>query len=139
MRTGSTFADHLRTQGVSAQRGCRMISLPRSTYYRRTADAAAARDASPVDADAPLREAITAVRRTHPAYGYRRVTRALRREGLVVNKQRVQRVMRTLLAPPLPRRRSWQVAEPDVVTGAWYPNRRADCIPCGSTFPKARI
>ncbi|MBK6488513.1 MAG: transposase, partial [Gemmatimonadetes bacterium] len=109
-----------------------MIGLPRSTYYRRAADAAADLDAPPVDADAPLREAITVVRRSHPAYGYRRVTHALRREGLVVNKKRVQRVMRSLLAPPLPRRRSWQVAEPDVVTGAWYPNRRADCIPTGA-------
>lgn len=39
------FVDHLRTTGCSAQRGCAIIGLPRSTSYRRpkataTADAA---------------------------------------------------------------------------------------------------
>lgn len=105
-----------------------MIGLPRSTYYRHRAtpveDGASDRDAS-------LREAIAAVRQSHPAYGYRRVTHALRRAGLLVNKKRVQRVMRTVLAPPLPRRRSCDIAEPDAITGSWYPNRRAGLIPDG--------
>jgi putative transposase len=109
-----------------------MIGLPRSTYYRRAAPPlASSADRPGVDRDDALREAITAVRQTHPAYGYRRVTHALRRTGLLVNHKRVQRVMRTLLAPPMPRRRSWMVAEPDAVTGSWYPNLRADCIPTG--------
>ena len=34
------------------------------------------------------------------AYGSRRVAQALRRDGLLVNEKRVQRVMRTLPAPP---------------------------------------
>jgi putative transposase len=100
-----------------------MIGLPRSTYYRREA-------ATPAeDRDVPLREAILAIRRVHPAYGYRRVAQALKRHGQRVNKKRVQRVMRSLLAPPLPRRRAWIVAEPDAVTGAWSPNLRATCLP----------
>lgn len=107
-----------------------MIGLPRSTYYRRPV--AQPTDRPVVDRDDALRAAITAVRQTHPAYGYRRVTQALRRTGLLVNHKRVQRVMRTLLAPPMPRRRSWMVAEPDAITGSWYPNRRANCIPTGS-------
>ena len=37
--------------------------------------------------------------------------------------------MRTLLAPPIPRSRSWLAAEPDAVTGSWYPNLRAHCTP----------
>jgi transposase InsO family protein len=37
-------------------------------------------------------------------------------------------VTRTLLAPPPPRR-SWVVAEPDAVTGSWFPNLRAACTP----------
>ena len=109
-----------------------MIGLPRSTYYRRAAPPlASVADRARVDRDDALREAITAVRQTHPAYGYRRVTQALRRTGLLVNHKRVQRVMRTLLAPPIPRRRSWVVAEPDAITGSWYPNLRADCLPTG--------
>jgi len=59
------------------------------------------------------------------------VTHALRRAGVLVNKKRVQRVMRTLLAPPLPRRRSWVIAEPDAITGSWYPNLRAGVVPTG--------
>ena len=116
-----------------------MIGLPRSTYYRRPAatgsagdDTAASPCPSPADRDGALRDAISAVRGGHPAYGYRRVTQALRRDGLLVNKKRVQRVMRTLLAPPPPRRRSWAVAEPDAVAGAWFPNLRADCTPTAS-------
>ena len=110
-----------------------MIGLPRSTYYRRSVvRKAPSADRAVVERDDALRAAITAVRQTHPAYGYRRVTHALRRTGLLVNHKRVQRVMRTLLAPPMPRRRSWVVAEPEAVTGSWYPNLRADCTPTGT-------
>ena len=51
-----------------------MIGLPRSTYYRRPT--APSTDRPVVERDDALREAITAVRQTHPAYGYRRVTHA---------------------------------------------------------------
>ncbi len=117
-----------------------MIGLPRSTYYRRAVAAPANPPFSPgddvlvADRDASLRAAITEVRRSFPAYGYRRVTRALQREGQLVNKKRVQRVMRGMLAPPMPRRSTWALAstaDPDVITGAWYPNRRAECTPTG--------
>jgi putative transposase len=102
-----------------------MIGLPRSTYYRRPR--AAADDA--VDPDAALRHAITDVRRAFPGYGYRRVTHELRRRNQPVNHKRVQRVMRAMLLPPAPRRRPWLVAEPDAVTGTWYPNLRAGMVP----------
>ncbi len=102
-----------------------MIGLPRSTYYRRpTPPPDDARDP-----DAALCALITAVRAAHPAYGYRRVTQALRRQQHVVNHKRVQRVMRAMLAPPAPRRRPWVVAEPETITGAWYPNLRAGVVP----------
>lgn len=48
-----------------------------------------------------------------------------------VNRKRVQRVLRTLLAPPGARRRPWAVAEPDTITGAWYPNLRASVVATG--------
>ena len=106
-----------------------MIGLPRSTYYRRAVASPASTTAA--DRDAPLREAITVIRQTHPAYGYRRVAQVLKRRGLLVNKKRVQRVMRSLLAPPLPKRRTWVFSEPDAITGTWYPNLRATCTPTG--------
>ena len=104
-----------------------MIGLPRSSYYRRPRVVAA--DA--VDADAWLRNAIAEVTRAFPGYGYRRVTRELRRRDQPVNHKRVQRVMQAMLLPPPPRRRPWLVAEPDAVTGTWYPNRRAGMVPTG--------
>lgn len=104
-----------------------MIGIPRSTYYRRTA----AERSVGTDPDTLLRDQITAIRADFPAYGYRRVTQELRRRGHVINHKRVQRVMRGMLAPPLPRRRPWVVAEPDTVSGAWYPNLAADITPTG--------
>jgi putative transposase len=55
----------------------------------------------------------------------------MRRRGHVINHKRVQRVMQGMLAPPMPRRRPWVVAEPDTVTGAWYPNLAAALTPTG--------
>ena len=94
-----------------------MTGLPRSSYYRpvRTMDAA------PSAADVALQTAIVAIRQQHPAYGYRRITHALRDTAVVVNRKRVQRVMRTLLAPLVPRRRPWVAAEPDAPPGRGTP------------------
>lgn len=102
-----------------------MIGLPRSTYYRRSMVTTTA------DADAPLAEAITTVRTAFPAYGYRRVTKELRRRGVCVNHKRVQRVMRTLVAPPSRRRRAVIVADGCAEDAAIYPNLRAGFVPSG--------
>jgi putative transposase len=104
-----------------------MIGLPRSTYYRRPRE----RDAHASDADADLRAAIAQVQRDFPGYGYRRVTRALRDGPHRANHKRVQRVMQAMLRPPAARRRPWVVAEPDAVSGSWYPNLRAGVVPTG--------
>ncbi len=104
-----------------------MIGLPRSTYFRRPR--VGAEDAE--GPDAILRAAITAVRTDFPAYGYRRVTHELRRHGVAVNHKRVQRLMRDLVGPPLPRRRPWMAIEPDAIAGAWYPNLAPDFAPTG--------
>jgi putative transposase len=78
-----------------------MSGLARSTYYRAARTTAAARQA----ADTPLRQAIETIRNEFPAYGYRRITRELRRRGTVANHKRVARVMRESLLAPRPRRR----------------------------------
>ena len=44
--------------------------------------------------DATLRTTIETITREFAGYGYRRVTHALRRRGMVINHKRVARVMR---------------------------------------------
>lgn len=104
-----------------------MIGLPRSTYYRRPRTV----DDPMCDPDAALRDAISQVQRDFRGYGYRRVTRELRRGPLRANHKRVRRVMQAMLLPLAARRRPWVVMEPDAVSGTWYPNRRAGIVPTG--------
>ena len=42
------------------------------------------------------KEHISSIHRQHPYYGYKRMTRALAREGMVMNHKRVRRLMREL-------------------------------------------
>jgi putative transposase len=93
---------------------CRILGVNRSWFYRAGARAPAA-------ADTALRDAIEAIVLAFPGYGYRRVSRALQRDGWVVNHKRVVRVMRaeSLLCQP---RRRW-VPTTDSGHGlATYPN-----------------
>jgi len=46
--------------------------------------------------DLLLKEHILAIHKLHPYFGYKRMTRALSREGIVVNHKRVRRLMREL-------------------------------------------
>jgi putative transposase len=68
---------------------CAIAGLSRASYYRWLEPKLSARD------DADLRDVIQrlALKRRHE--GYRRITRRLRDEGLVVNAKRVLRLMRT--------------------------------------------
>lgn len=67
---------------------CEALGLPRATYYRyRNAP-------EPVDPDIELRDAIQLLALAFPAYGYRRITAQLRRDGWLVNHKRVLRLMR---------------------------------------------
>lgn len=104
-----------------------MIGLPRSTYYRRPREA----DAHGSDADAELRAAIARGQRDFAGYGYRRITRELRSGPHRANHKRVPRIMQAMLLPQSARRRPWLVAEPDAVSGSWYPNLRAAFAPTG--------
>jgi putative transposase len=74
---------------VPLARACALLSLPRSSYYRRLAPGSAGAGAA-----GPLREAIERIVLAFPGYGYRRVTAQLQREGWRVNRKRVLRVMR---------------------------------------------
>jgi transposase InsO family protein len=72
---------------VSVRELCRVLGVNRSWFYR-------AGGREPAAADTALRAAIEALVLAFPGYGYRRVTRALQRDGWTVNHKRVLRVMR---------------------------------------------
>jgi putative transposase len=81
--------DRLRREQpqVSVRALCRLLSVNRSAYLRHHQ-----RTSEPPDTQ--LREAIERLVLALPGYGYRRVTRQLRREGWHVNHKRVLRLMR---------------------------------------------
>lgn len=79
-------------------RACALLEVNRGSYYRAVGvpgtpgEAPAA--ASQAQEGTALQEAIERITLAFPAYGYRRVTAQLQREGLCVNHKRVLRVMR---------------------------------------------
>ena len=73
---------------ADVQRLCRLAGLPRATYYRHLAG----RGDEAGECD--LRDLIQRICLKHHFYGYRRVAAVLRRQGMVVNAKKVQRLMR---------------------------------------------
>ncbi|HET8906521.1 MAG TPA: IS3 family transposase [Ktedonobacterales bacterium] len=73
---------------LSVRRLCRLLDVSRSWYYAHPAPDTLA------EGDLDLRDALERVTLEFPGYGYRRVTRALQREGWSVNHKRILRVMR---------------------------------------------
>lgn len=73
---------------LSVRRLCALLGAGRTWYYAHPSTAeTAARDTA-------LRAQIEQIVLAFPGYGYRRVTKALQREGWAVNHKRVLRVMR---------------------------------------------
>lgn len=66
------------------------MNLNRSSYYKDRSPNAPLR----LESDAALRVLIERIAAEWPAYGYRRITKELRRRGIVVNHKRVARIMR---------------------------------------------
>lgn len=79
-----------RSCGGAADIGaaCRTLSLPRSTWYRRCAQAQLP------DPDIVLRDHIQRLALAKSVYGYRRMTFELQREDVIANHKRVLRIMR---------------------------------------------
>lgn len=73
---------------LPVSRLCALLDVSRSWYYARAGEPTARED------DATLRDVIERLVLAFPGYGYRRVTRQLRRDGWVVNHKRILRVMR---------------------------------------------
>lgn len=79
---------HRESPDVSLRRLCALFGVGRTWFYTRP-------DAATVAArDTALREAVERVALDFPGYGYRRVTKALQRDGWAVNHKRVLRVLR---------------------------------------------
>ncbi len=73
---------------LPVRRLCALLGIGRSWYYERSEQPTRA------ERDVALRAAIERIVLEFPGYGYRRVTKALAREGWAVNHKRVLRVMR---------------------------------------------
>lgn len=73
---------------LSVERMCRVAGVSRASFYRWL------EPCLPVEEEMEVRSAIQAVVLEHRRrYGYRRVTRELRRRGMIVNHKRVVRLM----------------------------------------------
>lgn len=75
-------------RALSVRQQCAVLGLSRATYYRHRKQREKARR------DTPLRRQVRRLARAWPAYGYRRLTRALGRCGFPANHKRVLRLMR---------------------------------------------
>jgi putative transposase len=73
---------------ANIQRLCAVGGVSRAGYYRHFGPHAPARE------DADLRDLIQRAALAHRHYGYRRIAKELRRQGLIVNAKRVLRLMR---------------------------------------------
>ena len=75
-------------EAADVQRLCHLAGIARASYYRGLEDQA------PREADTELLGQIQTLCLRHRFYGYRRITAQLRRQGMIVNAKRVQRLMR---------------------------------------------
>jgi putative transposase len=106
--------------GLSVERMCALAGVSRAGYYRHWQASA------PRQADTALRDAIQRTALANRHYGYRRISAQLRREGWLVNRKRVLRLMREdnllclrrqAFAPPTTdSRHAWQVV-PNLARG----------------------
>jgi transposase InsO family protein len=94
------------------------MKLASSSYYYRPLTDLQERDRS----DALLRDQIERLQGEFPGYGYRRLGRQLRREGIVVNDKKIRRIQREYQLFPI-RWHSFKIATTDSNHGyKIYPN-----------------
>jgi len=67
------------------------MEIPESTYYYRPK-----KDLSKAMRDTDIADAIEEIAEEFPSYGYRRITAALRRKGMVVNHKKVLKIMKKM-------------------------------------------
>lgn len=103
-------------------RMCELTHVSRAGYYR------AGRGASALGLE--MRDQVQRVALAWPTYGSRRITAELRRAGMVVNRKRVQRLMRedNLLCL---RKRKFVITTDSAHDWPVYPNLAATIVPSG--------
>jgi putative transposase len=85
--------------GISVERMCQLAQVSRAGFYRSL------QQAEPDQEEMELRRGIQQIFLEHRhRYGYRRISKELRRRGRVVNRKRVQQLMQTDNLLALPRR-----------------------------------
>jgi len=91
---------------LSIERMCQLASVSRAGFYRSL-------QREPVEEDMEVRSAIQQIFAEHKRrYGYRRVSKELRRRGMLVNRKRVARLMRGTTCSRYSRRHSWSLPIP---------------------------
>jgi transposase InsO family protein len=89
--TVDPFIEAEDAAGHSVERACRLLEVSRAAYYERLKAEPSARDLS----DAELTKRIIAIHtESKGTYGYLRVHKALRKEGIECGLRRVRRLMR---------------------------------------------
>ena len=73
---------------VSVRKLCALLDINRQWYYQHR------RPSAQENGDRSLCQALQELRKDFAGYGYRRMTKALKREGWKINHKRVERVMR---------------------------------------------
>src|SRR6185436_12345175 len=75
---------------LSVERMCQLAQVSRASFYRSL------QEQEPDREEMELRAAIQQLFLEHRRrYGYRRITKELRRQGMIVNRKRVERLMQT--------------------------------------------
>jgi Transposase and inactivated derivatives len=73
---------------------CKIAEVSRAGFYKWRSASSAQKQR--LDRDADVKEHILAIHRLRPYFGYIRMSTALRKEGLLVNRKKVRRLMREL-------------------------------------------
>lgn len=110
---------------LAADRACRLAGVSRAGYYRAWMESA------PRAADTALRDRIQQISLAHRLYGTRRVAGELRAEGMVIDRKRVQRLMRLDNLLVL-RKRQWVSTTDAHHAYAVYPNLAAEIEPAAA-------
>ena len=77
----------IETAPISVKNACKAFSISRQAFYKWKHE-------SPKYANKEVLTAMQDIALEFPKYGYRRVTHALRRDGIVVNHKKVRRIMK---------------------------------------------
>jgi putative transposase len=75
---------------VSVRKLCTLLNINRQWYYQHR------RPSVQEDQDRSLCQALQELRKDFAGYGYRRITKALQRDGWKINHKRVERVMKQI-------------------------------------------